>query len=148
MDALKTTDHAEAVAVFRSEVVGSLCHRELSHGDLVDELRSLASERFRLPGASITKTISVPTLERWYYAYRKGGLEALRPRPRSDRGRARALPAETRALLLAIRRENPSASVPLILGTLMHDGRLDRGAVSAATVRRLFADHGLDRVGA
>lgn len=146
MDALKTTDHAEAVAVFRSEVVGSLCRRELSHGDLVDELRALASERFRLPGASITKTISVPTLERWYYAYRKGGLAALRPRPRSDRGRARALPPETRDLLLAIRRENPSASVPLILGTLVHDGRLDRGAVSAATVRRLFADHGLDRV--
>jgi len=36
--------------------------------------------------------------------------------------------------------------VPLILGTLVYDGRLDRGAVSPATVRRLYADHGLDRV--
>jgi transposase InsO family protein len=34
----------------------------------------------------------------------------------------------------------------LILGTLVHDGRLDRGVVSPATVRRLYADHGLDRV--
>jgi hypothetical protein len=84
MDALKTTDHAEAVAVFRSEVVGSLCRRELSHGDLVAELRALAGERFRLPGAAVTKTISLPTLERWYYSYRKGGLEALLPRKRSD----------------------------------------------------------------
>jgi len=139
MDVLNTKDHAEAVAVFRSEVVGSLCRRELSHGDLVAELRALAGERFRLPGAAVTKTISVPTLERWYYSYRKGGLEALLPRRRSDRGRARALAAETRELLLAIRRENPSASVPLILGTLVHDGRLDRGAVSPATVRRLYA---------
>jgi putative transposase len=146
MDALKMKDHAEAVAVFRSEVVGSLCRRELSHGDLVAELRALAGERFRLPGAAVTKTISVPTLERWYYAYRKGGLAALLPRPRSDRGRARALASETRELLLAIRRENPSASVPLILSTLVRDGRLDRDAVSAATVRRLYADSGLDRV--
>jgi len=146
MDALTPKDHAEAVAVFRSEVVASLCHRELSHGDLRAELLALAGERFRLPGAKVTKTISVPTLERWYYAYRKGGLAALVPKPRSDRGRARALAPETRALLLAIRRENPSASVPLILGTLVRDGRLERKAVSAATVRRLFADSGLDRV--
>jgi putative transposase len=146
MDALRLKDHAEAVAIFRSEVVGSLCRRELSHGDLRAEFLALAKERFRLPGADITKTISVPTLERWYYAYRNGGLSALVPKPRSDRGRARALAAETRELLLAIRRENPSASVPLILGTLVHDGRLDRHAVSPSTVRRLYAEHGLDRV--
>jgi putative transposase len=146
MDALRLKDHAEAVAIFRSEVVGSLCRRELSHGDLRAEFLALAKERFRLPGADITKTISVPTLERWYYAYRNGGLLALVPKPRSDRGRARALAAETRELLLAIRRENPSASVPLILGTLVHDGRLDRHAVSPSTVRRLYAEHGLDRV--
>ena len=40
MDALKPKNHAEAVAVFRSEVVGSLCRRELSHGDLVAEFRA------------------------------------------------------------------------------------------------------------
>jgi len=92
MDALKTKDHAEAVAVFRSEVMGSLCRREPSHGDLVAELRALAGERFRLPGVAVTKTISVPTLERWYYAYRKGGLEALLPRKPSDRGVPAHLP--------------------------------------------------------
>lgn len=146
MDALKPKNHAEAVAVFRSEVVGSLCRRELSHGDLVAEFRALAKERFRLPDAEVTKTISVPTLERWFYAYRKGGLDALLPKPRSDRGRARALADEMRELLLAIRRENPSASVPLILATLVRDGRMDRDAVSAATVRRLYAEHGLDRI--
>ena len=88
MDALKTKDHAEEVAIFRSEVVGSLCRRELSNGNLRAEFLALAKERFRLPGADITKTISVPTLERWYYAYKTGSLDALRPEPRSDNGRA------------------------------------------------------------
>jgi putative transposase len=146
MDALTPKDHAEAVAVFRSEVVGSLCRRELGHGDLRAELVALSQQRFRTPGADVTRMISIPTLERWYYAYRRGGLPALQPRPRSDRGRGRRLLAEQRQLLLDIRRENPSASVPLILRTLTLDGRLDRGAISAATVRRLYAEQGLDRV--
>jgi putative transposase len=53
---------------------------------------------------------------------------------------------EQRQLLCDIRREHPSASVPLILRTLQTDGRLDKGAVSASTVRRLFAEGGLDRI--
>jgi putative transposase len=146
METLTPRNHAEAVALFRSEVVGQLCRRQLDHGELAEEFRKLSSQHFRLPGADITKTISVPTLERWYYAYRGGGLEALLPRPRSDRGHARALPAEARDLLLDIRRENPSASAPLILQTLVTDGRLEAHAVSATTVRRLYAEHGLDRV--
>jgi transposase InsO family protein len=36
--------------------------------------------------------------------------------------------------------------VPLILRTLVADGRLTEGAISQATVRRLFVAHGLDRV--
>jgi len=146
MDALTPKDHAEAVAVFRSEVIGSLCRRELGHGDLRAELVALSGQRFRTPGAEITRKLSVPTLERWYYAYRRGGLPALQPRPRADRGRGRRLTPEQRQLLLDIRRENPSASVPLILRTLTLDGRLDPRAISAATVRRLYAEEGLDRV--
>lgn len=88
----------------------------------------------------------MPTLERWYYAMKAGGVKALRPRARSDRGHAKELPEETRKLLLDIRREHPRASVPLILRTLVGDGRLETGIVSAATVRRLYTDHGLDRL--
>ena len=68
MDALTPKDHAEAVAVFRSEVVGSLCRRDLGHGDLRAEFVALARQRFRVPGGDVTRTISIPTLERWYYA--------------------------------------------------------------------------------
>jgi transposase InsO family protein len=56
------------------------------------------------------------------------------------------LAPELRQLLLDVRRENRSASVPVILRTLIADGRIDRDAVSASTLRRLYAEHGLDRV--
>jgi transposase InsO family protein len=146
MDEIKPKDHGEAIALFRSEIIGALCRRDLDRGELRAELVKLSQQRFRRPGADRTVTISVPTLERWYYRYRKSGMAALRPKPRSDRGRARELTPEQRQLLCDIRRAHTSASVPLILRTLVLDGRLPKGAVSPATVRRLFAEHGLDRV--
>lgn len=97
---LRPRDHAEAVALFRAEVIGALTRRELDRGELAAALRALAQQRFRPPGATHTRQLAASTLERWYYAYRAGGLDALKPRPRSDRGRARALTAEQRALLL------------------------------------------------
>lgn len=139
-------DHAEAVAIFRSEIVGALTRKDLDRGELRAAFRALSQERFRPPGIETTRRYSVTTLERWYYAYRRGGLAALRPAPRSDRGHAQDLTSEQRQLILDIRQEHRSASVPLILRTLVADGRLAQGTVSQATVRRLYAEHGLDRV--
>jgi transposase InsO family protein len=145
-DPLVVTDHAEAVALFRSEIIGALCRRDLDHGELAAELRALSRRRYRPPDADYTRRYSVPTLERWLYRYKAGGLAALRPKVRSDKGRAQALTDAQRALLGDIRREHPNASVPLILRTLVADGRLERGIVSEATVRRFFVEQGLDRV--
>jgi transposase len=138
-------DDAEAVAIYRATVIGPLMHRVLSHGQLAAELRALSDQRFRPPGAASTRTYSVPTLERWLYAFRSDGLDGLRPQPRSDRGFAQDLTEELRILLLDIRREHPDASVPLILRTLVDEGRLEEGKVSEPTVRRLYAAAGLRR---
>jgi putative transposase len=146
MDHLKPKDHREAVALFRSEIVGHLVRRDLDHGELAAELRTLSLKRFRPPDSKLTRQYAMSTLERWYYHYKQGGLSALRPRGRADRGRARRLTPEQRQLLLDIRREHRLASVPLILRTLHLEGRLERGAVSAATVRRLYIDEGLDKI--
>lgn len=143
---LAPKDHAEAVAIFRSEIVGALTRRDLDHGELRAAFRALSQERFRPPGIETTRRYSVTTLERWYYAYRAGGLAALRPAPRSDRGHARELQSEQRQLIIDIRKEHRSASVPLILRTLAADGRLAAGTISQATIRRLYVEHGLDRV--
>jgi putative transposase len=145
VDILTPTDRAEAVAVFRHGLIGRIGLRDLAHGELADELRAISKERVRPPGSARTRSYSVPTLERWLSAYRKKGLEGLRPRPRKDRGRCRDLEPELRKLLCDIRMEYPSASVPLILRTLRADGRLDK-RVTAGTVRRFFREQGLDKV--
>jgi putative transposase len=147
MKELSPTSAAEAVAVFRHGIIGSLTQAQLERGQLQKALQQLSAQRFRPPGAQSTRQYSVATLERWYYAWQRQGLEGLTPRPRSDKGRAQALPTEVRQLLLDIRREHPHASVPVILRTLEADGRMDKARVSATTVRRLFIEAGLDKVG-
>ncbi|HBQ12545.1 MAG TPA: transposase [Myxococcales bacterium] len=145
-DDLKPADWAEELALFRLKVIGPLlCGDAMSHGELAAALRELSEARFRPPEAAVSRTYAVSTLERWLYAYRSGGLGALRPRRRSDRGHARALTDAQHELLLDIRRNHPRASASLIVRTLVADGRLAPKSVSAATVRRLYRAHGLDR---
>lgn len=138
-------DHAEAIALFRADVVGAVARREMTRGELAEAIRKIAAWRYRPPGRRASKQYGVSTIERWYYAYRRGGLEALRPAARSDRGRARELTPEQRALLLDVRREHPTASASVIVRTLVADGRLAKKAVSVTTVRRLFREAGLTR---
>jgi putative transposase len=138
---------AEAIGIFRAQVIGPLLTRVFaSHGDLADAIRALSRERHRPPNANTTRTYSEATLERWYYRFKKRGLVGITPRGRSDTGHARDLADAQRELILSIRREHPTTSVSLILRTLELDGRLPKGAVSVSTLRRLFRDHSLDRV--
>lgn len=146
MDDLKPRDHREAVAHFRLSLIGDLAHRELSRGELRAELGALSQKRFRPPGAKATRRFGVSTLERWLYAFKRGGLAALHPAPRTDRGRGRGLNEELRALLLDIRREHRSASAQVIVSTLEDAGLLDRAQVTPTTVRRFFNEHDLPRL--
>lgn len=146
MESLTPETHAEAVAVFRHGVIGALTQARMDRGQLTESLALLSEKCFRPPKSETTKRFSASTLERWYYAYVHKGLEGLKPGQRSDKGRAQELTPQQRQLLCDIRREYPSASASLILRTLIADGRLDKNAVSATTVRRLFVDEGLDKL--
>jgi putative transposase len=141
---LKPKDRAEAIALFRSEIIGSVARRDLKHGALEHALTELSQQRFRSPFSKSSRSFSLPTLQRWLYAYKKGGLDALRPRCRRDKGRGRELTEAQRQLLLDIRRENPDTATTVVLRTLVADGRLDKGQVSLTTVRRLYRENGLE----
>lgn len=136
-------DRAEAVALFRAMVLGDVLAADLERGELATRLRAISGQRFRPPGSAVARSFGVSTLERWYYAYRREGLAGLRPKPRGDRGHAKALTAEQRQLIVDIAEAHPHASVALIVRTLITDGRLEAGQVSEPTVRRLLRDHGL-----
>ena len=93
MDDLTPKDYGETIALFRHGLIGELAIRAglLDHGERSEELRRLSEQRVRPPGSDTTRCYSVATLERWLYAFKKGGLAALTPRARGDRGRGRDL---------------------------------------------------------
>ncbi len=138
-------DQAEAIAVFRAQVIGPLLCREHLRGQLDKILLELSTIPVRPPGSDVTRTYAVATLRRWYYRYRQNALEGLRPVSRK-RGYARALSRELRDLICDIRRARPGVSAQLIVRTLEMDGRIEKNEVSVSSVRRLLREQGLDRV--
>ena len=138
-------DHAEALAVFRAQVIGSLmCRQYEDHGAFSEALRELSAQPVRAPGSEVSRRYAASTLERWYYAYKKDGLAGLHPR-RASTGHAQALTVAQRELLLQIRRDHPRVSASLILRTLVAERRVGKDAISAPTLRRMYAGAGLDR---
>ena len=137
-----TTIHP--VALFRLSVLGPLASRErLARGELKRLLRELAAQRYEIPG-SRRSHLSEKTIESWYYAWKRGGIEALTPQRRCDRGQSK-LAAELQRALLQAKRENPRRSLDELKRLLQQQGLAARGELSRSAIHRLLQQHGLSR---
>lgn len=141
---LPEPNRAEAIALFRLGIVGDLLARDLADGELRAELEARAAQRHRPPGGTASRTFHWKTLQSWYYAAKHGGHRALIS-PSRRKGFGIGLAAETRELLLQIRREHPSAAAGLILEVAVQQGLVEKDEVSPSTLRRLFAAAGVSR---
>jgi transposase len=139
---LKPKNHAETVALFRAQILGPVLARQLDRGELKEEFKALSAYRWLPPGQVQFRQYSAATLERWYYRYRKRGLAGLKPHPRRS-GFAQRLTEVQRMLICDIAEAYPRAPVSVIVRTLEADGRLEAGAASHNTVRRLLVEKGL-----
>jgi len=85
---------------------------------------------------------AVRTLEDWWYAYKKGGFNALLPAPRSDQGRTRVLDEATAAWVLEQVTQNPEIPVKVLYG---HWDQQGRPLPSVSVIYRHLRRQGLDR---
>ena len=104
--------------------------------------RALANAAVRPWGG---KTFSTPTLERWYYAYRQGGFDAIKLQQRADKGIVKALSLETCDALAKVRREHPKLNITSLVRQMEATGVITPGSVSISTIYRHFARIGLDK---
>ncbi len=133
-----------SVALFRSTVLGPLISRDqLPRGDLKSTIKMLASHSYNIPG-SRNNHLSEKTIEAWYYAWRRGGIEALTPKSRSDQGQSKILPEHQEAILAA-KRENPRRSIDRVIRLMERRGQVAKGELKRASVHRLLQAHGLSR---
>jgi transposase InsO family protein len=129
-------------ALFRHAILGELLSRDLKWGQLRLSLAELSVKTFE-DYRGRRRRIAAKTLEEWYYKYRHGGFEALKPRPRNDQGRSRVLTPEMAELIVDLKREDPGRSAALILRELQLAGRIAPGQVKVSTVQRLLRRRGL-----
>jgi putative transposase len=135
-------DKAEKVALFRYGVVAPLVLEALPRGELTRRAQEIAARQYDIPYSS-RRSLSVETLMEWALNYRKNGIAALAPKPRQDRGLARAVTPETAALIERLKRENPHRTGTALLRELALAGDHNQASLSASTLYRFLRARGL-----
>lgn len=130
------------IALFRLSVLGPLASRDrLERGELKQILQTLAAKTYEIPRSNRCR-LSEKTIESWYYAWKAGGIEALEPNPRCDKGQSK-LPVDIQAAVLSAKRDNPTRSLDTLIALLEHKGQVAQGTISRSSVHRLLVQHDL-----
>jgi len=133
---------AEKIALFRYGLIAPLVLEPLPRGELTRRAEEIAARHYDIPASQRT-SISVDTLLDWALRYRTGGLEALAPRPRQDRGQSRAITPQLADLIERLKRENPHRTGTTLLRELALSSGQNEPAISASTLYRFLKQRGL-----
>ncbi len=132
------------VALFRLSVLGPLASRDkLERGELKAIIKSLAEKSYNIPGSRRTH-LHQQTIEQWYYAWKRGGIDALAPKTRIDKNKSQiAEPIQT--ALIKLKKENPSRSINSLIGLLERQGIVAKGKLARASVHRFLQNINLSK---
>jgi transposase InsO family protein len=130
------------LALWRLSVLGALVSARLDHGDRRAWFEEVSERQHQRPDGRLVR-FSARTIEAWFYAYRRGGLQALGRRARSDRGRTRAIEEPVADLIVRARRERPRRSIRRIIRMLERARVVRPGTLSRSVVHRLLVAHGI-----
>ena len=103
-------DRRRAVALFRYSVIAEALSLPPGSPERRQLLRAKAQRSYEIPGSRRTR-VAFETLRDWLAHYERGGFDALYPKLRTDRGRARQLPPEVAELLVQIKERSPHLAV-------------------------------------
>jgi putative transposase len=130
-------------ALSRLAVIGPMASRDhLEKGERKLLIQEIASKTHHLAGSKRVH-VNEATIERWYYAWKRGGVDALEPKPRKDRGNSK-FSAEIQAAILAAKKEDPSRSIRRIIQTLVSNRIVGLGELSRSGVYRFLLSRHLN----
>ena len=133
-------------ALFRLSVLGPLVSRErLERGELQQGIRELAQREYAIPDSK-RRHLGEKTIEAWYYAWRRDGINGLQPKARLDSGQSKIAP-QVQEAVLAAKRDNPRRSIRQIVRLLEAAGTVPSQSLSRSATHRLLLQHGLSQIG-
>jgi putative transposase len=125
------------IALFRLMILGPLASRgELKRGEVKAIVRELAANTYSIPNSRRVH-ISEQSILRWYYDWRRGGIEALNPTQRCDKGKT-TLSAEIQTALLQLKQDNPARSINTVIDMMERQGIIAKNTLARATVHRFL----------
>lgn len=135
----KETDYlkaASAVAEFRFGIIAPVVQGLFSDASQTAYFRRVASSPLTLPDGT-SKKYSYKTFQDWTSSYRRGGLDALMPNIRTDRGSSRALPDTAIEEIYRLKKEYPRINATQIYLKLV-EGAFIPATVSVDSVQRFI----------
>ena len=135
----------EEVALFRYGIISDFVNLPAGTKGLYAQIKRKAEQDYLIPGSRRTK-VAEETIRSWLKKYRVGGFDALLPKERKDKGKARRLPLEVADVLLAIKEERPELTVPLVIKTARESGKIPSNIrLPESTIYKLLARNGLTK---
>jgi putative transposase len=137
------SDRQQEIALFRYGVIAELVQWPKDSKGLYEAIATKAEREYAIPGSTRTR-LAAETIRDWLKRYRRGGFEALLPKPRTDRGQVRRRPPSVVEALLAAKEDNPQLSVQLVIRAVRARPEVPPDLpLPPATVHPLLARHGL-----
>lgn len=131
-------------ALFRLMVLGPLTSRtDIQHGEINSIARELASKPYNIPDSKRTH-ISKGSILRWYHEWKRGGIEALQPLSRDDKGKTQ-LPPDLQEAIIQLKQDNPARSITTIINMIERQGLVSKGKLSRSSVHRFLQHHRLSK---
>jgi transposase InsO family protein len=141
-------DLREKIALFRYGVIAELVGRPPAPREKEKLLCSIAEKEWSVPGSQRSR-IGRTTVRDWIVLYQTHGFDGLKPGPRCDAGRSRAIPEPVQELLLRLRAERPDSSIDSLIRAVHLSGRFASDLrLSRSSVHRFFAGQGAPAQGA
>jgi len=131
-------------ALFRLMVLGPLASRtDVERGEIKRIATELASKSYNIPDSKRTY-VSKESILRWYYEWKRGGIEALQPLSRDDKGKTQ-LPTDVQESIIQLKQDNPARSIATLVNMIERQGLVSKGKLSRSSVHRFLQHHRLSK---
>jgi len=131
-------------AFFRLMVLGPLASRgDIKHGEVTRIIRKLASESYNIPNSRRTH-LSEHTIARWHSLWTRGGIEALNPKMRADKGKTK-IPEVIQDKLIMLKEDKPERSLNQLIDMIEREGLVSKNTLSRASAHRFLQQQQLSK---
>ena len=135
----------QKIALFRYSLIAAAVTNTFEAPSLAQHLRNIAAKQHQSPDGKYVR-VTVHSLERWLYTYKKHGFVGITPKERVDMGQSRVLSEQAVEQMYALREKFPHITGNAIYSKLIENGFIDASMASLATVHRYIRKNGLKAV--